>query len=160
MKLPLFFGLMLALAALVSPLSAEDETGGDAAVDKASSKLLGFLSPVDQEHFTEIRKRVMDNNPDLRKEGIKLLRQSKTLKGPDVAPEDKLEYIENWLAYQQKLREAMLKSDPTLQPIFDQIDQKMSQMRAKMTGGGGATPAPVTNPAPVTPAPPTPPPAR
>ena len=53
--------------------------------------------------------------------------------------------IEKMNAHRQKLRQAMLKEDPTLKPIFAEIDKHISEVKAKQLGqlqNSGASGAP------------------
>jgi hypothetical protein len=44
-------------------------------------------------------------------------------------------FMEKRRSYEQRVRQAMLKEDPTLGPILDQIDQRVSAMRAQWEKG-------------------------
>jgi hypothetical protein len=56
---------------------------------------------------------------------------------------DKQAFIEKMTLHRQKLRQAMLKEDATLEPIFSEIDKHISEMKAKeliqAEGSPGAT---------------------
>ena len=43
-------------------------------------------------------------------------------------------FIEKMNSHRQKLRQAMLKEDPSLEPIFAEIDKHEAEMQAKQLG--------------------------
>jgi hypothetical protein len=90
-----------------------------------------ILSPADKERFLAARSKALDENPDLKAEGEDLKKQQDELEGSAAAPEEKHDLSEKVTAHQQKLREIMLQDDPTLQPIFDQFDKRVGEMRAE-----------------------------
>ena len=49
---------------------------------------------------------------------------------------DKQGFIEQMNSHRQKLRAAMLKEDPTLEPIFAAIDKHISELKAKQQSSG------------------------
>jgi len=130
--------LLAVLCALVllrfGNLPAEDSTN-----QAPQMRMLAFLSPADRDKFTAARTKALDDNPDLKAEDAIMMKQRP---GPDASPEDHQAYREKWMAHQQKLRQIMLKDDPSLAAIFDQIDKHMSQMRAQQQGGPGGNPPP------------------
>ncbi len=52
----------------------------------------------------------------------------------DATAADKQAFIEKMNMHRQKLRAAMLKEDATLEPIFAEIDQHISELKAKQLG--------------------------
>jgi hypothetical protein len=63
---------------------------------------------------------------------------------------DRQAFIEKMNSHRQKLRQAMVKEDPTLEPIFAEIDKHISEMKAKhlspTQGSQSPTNAPPTSP--------------
>ncbi len=121
-----------------------------AATEAHQNKLLAFLSKADQDRVLSAHSKAVADNPALKTEGDSLKQDRPDMQS--ATPEELMEYMEKAQAYQQKLREAMLKEDPGLGPILDQIDKHMSEMRAKraqsMSAGGGTNAAAPTNAAP------------
>jgi hypothetical protein len=142
----LLVGLVIGVSGGPNRLMAQDTTEKG----PPGQRMLSFLSPADKEKFLAARKKVMEANPDLKTEGEELMKEGKDMRGGDAAPEDKQEFFEKFMAYQQKVRAAMLKDDPSLQSIFDQMDQHRSQMRAQHQKDGGGPPPPTTNAPPMT----------
>jgi hypothetical protein len=49
-------------------------------------------------------------------------------------PAEKQGFMDMMTSHRQKLRAAMLKEDPTLRPVFAEIDTHISEMRARQSG--------------------------
>ena len=108
--------------------------------------MISFLTPAEQEQYAKARAKALADNPDLKTEGENLLKQGQALM-PDGAAtdqqkvnyEDARNFMEKMMIHRQKLRQAMLKVDPTLEPIFAQIDKHISEMKAKQLGQAQGT---------------------
>ena len=124
-------GIVLAQTNSTATPSAPSQNGGR----------LSFLSPQDKMKLLKARKEVLAANPDLQAEQQDLMKQREALKdNADATPEDKMELFQSFTAHEKKMQAAMLKVDPTLAPVFAQIDQQMKQkmaQRAASAGGGG-----------------------
>jgi len=116
------------------------------------ARALAVLSPSDRDKFIAAHKKALEENSDLKTEEDALRDQHP---GPDASKEDHEAFHEKWMAHQQKVRQVMLKDDPSLASIFDQIDKHMSQMRAQQqnSSGGNPPPPPDGNPPPPPPPP-------
>jgi len=135
MKIHLPFHLTLCTLILAllcaSPAFAQDDSGGG-----SRSAIFSSLSKEDKMKLLKARREVLANNPDLKAEQEGLAKQREELK--DGSDDDKKILFQNLMAHEKKMRAAMLQVDPTLQPIFDQIDQAMKekfQQRAASAGG-------------------------
>ena len=74
-------------------------------------------------HLAKIRAEVLAAHPDLKAEEEKLKAMHDSAQGKAPSEDQrKADYIE-WKAYQKKMRGEMLKIDPTLQPLFDKLDE-------------------------------------
>jgi hypothetical protein len=143
MKSSFLLAGFLALLTIGShPLKAQTESGGG----MRGGRMLSFLSAEDKAKFLAARQKAMADNPDLKAEGESLMKEGKAVHDGTATPEDKQALLEKFMAYQQKLHDAMLKEDPTLQPIFDQIKQHMGQMMAKKEAASSGTTAPASTP--------------
>jgi hypothetical protein len=60
-------------------------------------------------------------------------------KGTDATADDKQTLRNNFLAHSEKMEAAMVKSDPTVQPIIDQIKARMQARFQQNSGGDGAS---------------------
>ena len=115
-------------------------------------RMISFLTPAEQQEYAQARAKALADNPDLKTEGETLMKQGAALMADGTA-EDRQAFMEQMLSHRQKLREAMLKEDAGLGPIFAQIDKHLSEMKAKQLGevqnSGPATntaPPPSTSP--------------
>lgn len=101
--------------------------------------MLSFLSPEDRAKLMKARDEVLSTHPELKEEEESLKQKRDEMK--DGSPEDRKALFQEFMAHEKKMRAAMLQVDPSLQPIFDQIDQHMKE-RFKEHGGGPPPPPP------------------
>jgi hypothetical protein len=103
--------------------------------------MLSSLSEEDKAKLIKARTEVLQSNPDLKAEQDDLMKQREAMRAnPDAAPEDKMALYQSMMAHEQKMKAAMLKVDPTLQPVLDKLDAEMKQrmaQRAAAMGGAG-----------------------
>jgi hypothetical protein len=92
--------------------------------------MISFLTPAQQEQYAQARAKVLGDNPKLKTEGEDLIKQGNTVMATGTKA-DRQAFIEEMNSHRQKLRQAMLKVDPTLEPIFAEIDKHISEMKAK-----------------------------
>jgi len=92
---------------------------------------LAFLTPGEQVQYAEARAKALADNPDLKAEGEAVARQGANVMQADATASDKQAFIEQMRLHREKLRQAMLKEDPTLEPVFAKIDQHLSELKAK-----------------------------
>jgi hypothetical protein len=96
----------------------------------AENKALAILSPEQISEYAAARKKALADNPTLNSENESLKAEyaDVMLHGTAVQKQAVLEKVDS---HRQKLRAAMLKEDPNLDPIFKRIDTSMSEMKAK-----------------------------
>jgi hypothetical protein len=99
-----------------------------------ASNPLGFLTPAEQVQYAKAHQKALEDNPDLKSEGENLLQMGQNVS----SPADQLAFREQMISHRQKLRQAMLKADPTLGPIFTKIDQHLSEMKAQQAAAAGS----------------------
>jgi len=92
---------------------------------------LSFLTPEEQMQYAEARAKALADNPDLKAEGEAVARQGANAMLADATASDKQAFIEQMRLHREKLRQAMLKEDPTLKPVFAKIDKHLSELKAK-----------------------------
>lgn len=92
--------------------------------------MISFLTPAQQEQYAVARAKALADNPDLKTEGENLMKQASSVMA-NGTPEDKQAFMGAMDSHRQKLRMAMLKEDPTLEPIFAVIDKHILEARAK-----------------------------
>jgi len=110
-----------------------------------ANAMISFLTPAQQEQYAVARAKALADNPDLKTEGENLMKQASSVMA-NGTPEDKQAFLEGMSSHRQKLRAAMLKEDPTLEPIFAVIDKHIAEAKAKSLSeaqtSAGATNAP------------------
>jgi hypothetical protein len=93
-------------------------------------KMISFLTPAQQQQYAQARAKALADNPSLKSEGEELMQQGESVMASGTAA-DKQGFIEKMNSHRQKLRAAMLKEDPTVEPIFTEIDKHISELKAK-----------------------------
>jgi hypothetical protein len=107
----------------------------------ASSENGNYTSEPTSEEMEKMGKahqQAFENNPDLKKEEDDLVQQSQELKkmGSSASPDDVKAMVKSAKLYEQKLRTAMILSDPTLAPIFAKQDKQKAQKQQNGRTGG------------------------
>jgi hypothetical protein len=92
--------------------------------------MISFLTPAQQIEYAEAHAKALADNPALNAEGDDLKEKFANVM-TDGTPAEKQAFLEKMNSHKQKLRQAMLKEDPTLEPIFAEIDKHISEMKAK-----------------------------
>ena len=149
----LFFPITLFVLSAAGSCLLQAQTPGSATPGAVSgdreNRMISFLTPAEQEQYAKARAKALAENPALNAEGDDL-KEKFTGVMTSGTPADRQAFMEKMNSHRQKLRQAMLKVDPTLAPVFTQIDKHISQMRAKQMGqapsSSGATNAPPANP--------------
>jgi len=106
-----------------------------AATSASAQQAVSFLTPAQQEQYAKARAQALTDNPTLKSEGEDLMKQGQTVMASGTAA-GKQAFMEQMNSHRQKLRAAMLKVDPTLEPIFAEIDKHISEIKAKQQAGG------------------------
>ena len=101
---------------------------------------LSFLSAEDRQHLLRVRRQVLASNPDLKSEQERLRQEAEDVKGKgsSASAEDKEALRKNFFAHREKMNAAMVKADPTVQPILEQVDAHM-KARFQQAGGGDSS---------------------
>jgi uncharacterized pyridoxamine 5'-phosphate oxidase family protein len=94
---------------------------------------IAFLTPAQQIQYATVHAKALADNPALKAEGESILKQGDALTANSTAA-DRQAFMEKMNSHRQKLRQAMLKEDPTLEPIFVEIDKHISELKAKQLG--------------------------
>jgi hypothetical protein len=114
------------------------------------NRLISFLSPAEQQRYATARAKALAAHPALKAEGEELIRQSASL-FPDGTAGEKQAFMEKMITHRQKLRQAMLKEDSGLAPIFAEIDMYISEMKAKHAASAQNSGSSSTNASPTAP---------
>lgn len=132
--------LFAVVFALILGCSVSPTVWAQAASPSTASPSVTPLTPQDKMRLLKVRQQVLDSDPVLKTEQDSLKKQGQALKSGDATPEEKMDFVQDMEAHQQKMKAAMLKIDPTLGPIIDQaaaeMKQKMQARAAQGAGGG------------------------
>jgi hypothetical protein len=117
-----------------------------------------LITPDIRARFPKARLAAFAANPALKKEEDDLTKQRMAMmkRNPPPSPGDQKAFIAKWEDHAQKMRAAMAKADPTLQPIFADLDarikarqQQIQQQQAHFAPTpGNSPPPPVPSPSP------------
>jgi hypothetical protein len=101
---------------------------------------LDFLSAEEKAHFLRVRHQVMTDNPDLKTEQESLTKEWQYVRGQGTgaSADDKETLRNNFLAHNEKMTAAMVKADPSVQPILDKIKSHRQERFQAGAGGAGA----------------------
>ncbi len=94
--------------------------------------MIAFLTPDQQVEYAKAHEKALADNPALKDEGDKLKQQGVAVMTSGTSA-DKQAFMEMMTSHRLKLRQAMLKEDPNLGPIFSEIDKHLSEAKAKGT---------------------------
>jgi hypothetical protein len=131
-----FSGMILVLSFGAGSSLLRAQTNADTTVQSPNPQvahaqaMLSFLTPAEQEQYAKARAKALADNSDLKTEGENLMKEGQALMAQGTM-EDKQAFLEAMNAHRQKLRQAMLKEDPTLEPIFVEIDKHILEMKTK-----------------------------
>ncbi len=110
--------------------NAAPATNSAAASTSREDPRIAFLSPAQQDEYAAARAKALADNPALKLEGEKLMPEYAAVMAKGSAAE-KQGMHEKVVQHRQKLRQDMLKEDPKLAPIFTEIDNHLSEEKAK-----------------------------
>lgn len=102
---------------------------------------LSFLSADDRAHLLKVREQVLASNPDLKTEQESLMKEREFVKGKgaDASADDRKTLRENFMAHAEKMNTAMIKADPSVGPIIDQVKAKMKERFQQRSEAGAAS---------------------
>jgi len=111
-------------------LRAQTNAAPASAAASAERQALSILTPEQIKEYADARVKALADDSALNAENDALkLQFADVMAHGDAAQKQAL--LVKVDAHRQKLRQAMLKEDPNLGPIFAQIDKSMSEMKAK-----------------------------
>jgi hypothetical protein len=128
--------LFVAGLLMVIPALLRAQTNADAPVkpvaNTAERQALSILTPAQQLEYAQAHEKALADDPALKAENDSLKQQyaAVMVKGTPAERQAMMEMVDS---HRQKLRQAMLKEDPKLGPIFAEIDKSISEAKAKGT---------------------------
>jgi hypothetical protein len=97
-------------------------------------RMLSSLTPAEKDQIIAARTKAMADNPGLQTEEMGLMEKGMMLQSDSTTPEDREEFRSAMKDHVQKVRAAMLKADPTIQPILTKLEAQGAKMRAEQQG--------------------------
>jgi len=107
----------------------------NASAASAERQALSILTPDQRVEYAKARAKALADDPALNAENDALKQQFADVMTHGTEAEKQAILIKVD-AHRQKLRQAMLKEDPNLGPVFAQIDKSISQLKAKGSPSG------------------------
>ena len=142
MKIQIFLGtLVLGAVSTFSGLAWGQDAGAAAGAGGGGGRgALSFLSAEDRAHLMRVRQQVMAQNPDLKSEQDKMMAERKSAKsdGGDASTQDKGAMMKQMRDFHEKMDAAMIKDDPSVQPILEKVKDHMKERLQQRAAAGGA----------------------
>ena len=95
-----------------------------------ASPVLGTLTPEEKSKLLTVHDQVLTQNPDLKREEMDLMQKGMSLQTGSVDV-DRQAFMAEMRAHADKVRNAMIKTDPAIQPIFDKINAQAEKLKAQ-----------------------------
>ena len=132
----LWISLFLLFAGGPFGLHAQTDTNANPSQPQGehANGMLSFLTTDQQVEYAKARASALEHNPDLKSEGEELMKQGEDVLNNGTTA-DKQAFMDKMASHRQKLRQAMLKEDANLGPIFALIDQHLAQVQNSPNGG-------------------------
>ncbi len=112
------------------PVVAVAQNGGGA---------MSSLSQADKQKLMKARQEVFASNPALKSEHEQLAQERQSLKGSNETPQQKKAFFEQMKAHEEKMKAAMLQVDPSLAPVFSQMEVNRQQAMQNRKAQNGNT---------------------
>ncbi len=96
-----------------------------------SSPVLQTLTPDEKTKLMTLHGQVLDQNPDLKKEELDLMQRGMAMQAGGSTDADRQAFMTEARAHADKIRAAMLKTDPSVQTIFAKITAEADKLKAQ-----------------------------
>jgi hypothetical protein len=94
-------------------------------------RMLSSLTPDEQNQIIAARTKAMADNPGLETDEMSLMEKGMMLHSDSATEEDKQAFRAELKDHVQKVRDAMLKADPSIQPILAKLEAATAAMQAQ-----------------------------
>jgi hypothetical protein len=129
------FAIVLSFFAPALLCAQTNAAPANASAVAAPRQALSILTPDQQVEYAKARAKALADDPALNAENDTLKQEFVDVMTHGT-PAGKQAMLEKVSAHRQKLRQAMLKEDPNLGPVFALIDKSISQLQAKGAAPG------------------------
>ena len=96
-----------------------------------AEQVTSVLTPAEKTQLTDVRTKAMAANPDLQAEQTELMQKVVALQSGSATDADRTALHAEAMQFQQKVRAAMVKVDPTVEPILEKIEAQIAKLRAE-----------------------------
>lgn len=130
-------GLPLLAQTSTTTTSTTTSTTPSAAQPSAQSamaQVMSVLSPAEQTQLGAARQKAMVDNPNLQTEGITLMQKRMALESGTATDADKVAFQKQAQAYSNEVHTAMVKADPTIEPVLQKLEAQAAKLRAQYEG--------------------------
>jgi hypothetical protein len=114
-------------AAPTAPPAAQPPAGGEAMM----SQLMSSLTPAEQTQLKAAQQKAILDNPNLQTEAMDLMQKNMALQSGTASDADRQAFRTQALAYAAKVRAAMVKADPTIEPVLRKVEAEEAKLRAE-----------------------------
>ena len=97
---------------------------------------MAFLSASDRAHLIKVRREVLANDANLKSEQESLSKERQFVKdkGMNATADDRQTLAQNFMAHNKNMQDAMVKADPTVAPVLDEVAEKMKSRHQQRQG--------------------------
>ena len=135
--------LVVALVLLSLPLLAQTDSstpppatppgsGGGAGYAAIIQEATSTLTPQEKTELQVARQKAMANNPDLQAEEMDLMQKVIAMQGGSATDDDRHALGDEMRAHGDKVRAAMIKEDPNVQPIIVKVETQVAKIKAEL----------------------------
>jgi hypothetical protein len=94
-------------------------------------QVMSVLTPAEKTQLSAAREKALTDNPNLQTEAMDLMQKGMALQGGTATDADKESFRAAATAYGAKVRAAMVKADPTVEPILAKVEAEEAKLRAE-----------------------------
>jgi hypothetical protein len=95
------------------------------------AQVMSVLSPAEKDQLMSARTKAMTDNPKLQTEEMDLMQKGMALQSGSATPADQEAFRTSIKSHADKVRAAMIKADPTIEPILQKVEAQAAKLRAE-----------------------------
>ncbi len=96
-----------------------------------ADQVTSTLTPAEKTQLMDVRMKAMAANPDLQSEEMGLMQKGMALQSGGATDADKAAFRDAIKQHADKVRAAMVKVDPTIEPVLAKIEAQIAKMRSE-----------------------------
>jgi hypothetical protein len=94
-------------------------------------QVTSVLTPAEKSQLMTVRIKAMTDNPDLQTEEMGLMQKGMAMQGGTATDADRMAFRDAIKQHADKVRAAMVKTDPTIEPVLEKVDAQVAKLRAQ-----------------------------